>query len=939
MLRARPLLVCVGLALLAAAPARADDEPKKDENKLPELEPAVKGWTAQEGFLRVYRKEQDARGLLGAVPADLLDKPFLLATSISGGTEYAGWQWEDKLVRFERLDKRLLLVELNVRQRAAAGSPLDDVVRRTYADKLIATLDIKAQGPGGELLIDLSDLLIDDCRTFFGGLFSVRTDVARLVQVKPFPQNLEVALQVPLSGDGTFVTLHYSISQLPTLEDYKPRKADDRIGYFVTAIRDYTEGDPREGRMVRYLNRWKLEKADPALELSPPKQPIVFYVEKTVPIAYRRAVASGILEWNRAFEPLGISGAIEVRQQTETQFADLDPEDVRYNFFRWITSEEAYAMGPSRVDPRNGRILDADIVFDDSMLRGYMADYETLIQKGPEKQLSRPMQAWLAEHPEQHPLRAALERGGAQSPLTQQARRLVREALEELPAVAAIGSSEVKTAPELQRALRARRAGCELGPGVAHQVSLGRLFAQVVLTTAPKGDLERFLEQVVKETVMHEVGHTLGLRHNFKASSWVDLDAVNAAEKPAVLSASVMDYHPLNLSVLEGKPQGHFVTTTVGPYDILALEYGYRLCEETAEELKAIPRKMATQGLPYATDEDLGSPDPLIAQWDLGKDPLRWADYRRGLVQKLWAELETRAVQDDESWARLRRAFDMTLFELGQAGLTCSKLVGGLSFTRDHRGDPGARPPIDTIPVERQREAVKWVCQHVFAPDAFGFPPELLRKLAAGRWSHWGSRDDGARLDYPLLERLNTVQTWALFFLTGDDVLARLWENEQLTPAGQDALTLPELFDLLEKAIFAELDDEARRAGRSARDPLVVSARQNLQDAYVRRLIAIALGGGISPPVAQKLAWSRLEALEARFKGTEAWNLDPYTRAHLDALEAKSHQARTAQFVHVASGGCGLAGSRGGSAAGLPLLGVLGLLLWRRRGTGGRLPA
>ena len=916
----------LGLVLLLVAPpvARADGEEKKSE--LPELAPAVKDWTASEGFLRLYRKADDARALKATIPADLIDKPFLLATSISGGTEYAGWQWEDKLVRLERLDRRLLLVELNVRQRAASGHPLEEVVRRTYADKLIATLDIEAQGPAGELLVDLGDLLIGESRTFFGGVFSVNTSVARLTKVKPFPQNVEIAVQMPLAGDGTFVTLHYSISQLPPLEEYKPRVADDRVGYFLTAIRDYTEGDPREGRMVRYINRWKLEKADPSLELSPPKQPIVFYVEKTVPVAFRRAVAAGIAEWNKAFEPLGIAGAIEVRQQTETQFADLDPEDVRYNFFRWITSEEAYAMGPSRVDPRNGRILDADIVCDDSMVRGYLGDYELLIAKAPEKQLSRRMQEWLASHPEQHPL-AAL---GGRDPLTEKVRQLTREAIApELPAAAAVGEG-VKTARELTGLLRSRQAVCEVGPGVSHQVALGRLFAQVVLTTAPPGELDRYLEQVVKETVMHEVGHTLGLRHNFKASSWSDLDQINGPEKPAVLSASVMDYHPINLSTLDDKPQGHFVTTTVGPYDALAIEYGYKLCEENAPELKAIPRKIAEQGLVYATDEDLGSPDPGIAQWDLGKDPLRWAEYRRGLVQKLWGELEARAVKDDESWARLRRAFDLTLFELGQASLSCAKVVGGLSFARDHRGDPNARPPIDPIPAARQREAVKWVTQHLFAPDAFAFSPELLQKLAAGRWSHWGSRDPGASLEYPLLDRVQSIQTWALFFLTADDVLARLWENEQLAPKGADALTIPELFDLLEGSIFAELDDASRASGRTARDPAVMAVRQNLQDAYIRRLIAIALGNGISPPVANKLAWSRLKALEARLQGTRGWNLDPYTRAHFDALEQKSQQARTAEFVHVASGGCGMS-STPGSGALLPSLLLVGVLWVRSR--------
>ncbi len=82
--------------------------------------------------------------------------------------------------------------------------------------------------------------------------------------------------------------------------------------------------------------------------------------------------------------------------------------------------------------------------------------------------------------------------------------------------------------------------------------------------------------QGLKETTMHEVGHTLGLRHNFKASSYRSLDEINDVEKmkgqPMV--ASVMDYNPANI-VPKGKTQGDFFSTTIGPYDMWAIEYGY----------------------------------------------------------------------------------------------------------------------------------------------------------------------------------------------------------------------------------------------------------------------------------------------------------------------------------------------------------------------------
>ncbi|WP_447544665.1 hypothetical protein, partial [Neisseria gonorrhoeae] len=88
---------------------------------------------------------------------------------------------------------------------------------------------------------------------------------------------------------------------------------------------------------------------------TPPKEPIIFWIEKTVPFAYRKPIREGIEEWNKAFEKAGWLNAIEVRQQPDD--ADWDPEDIRYNTFRWITSDAGFAMGPSRVNPYTGQIL------------------------------------------------------------------------------------------------------------------------------------------------------------------------------------------------------------------------------------------------------------------------------------------------------------------------------------------------------------------------------------------------------------------------------------------------------------------------------------------------------------------------------------------------------------------------------------------------------
>jgi hypothetical protein len=94
--------------------------------------------------------------------------------------------------------------------------------------------------------------------------------------------------------------------------------------------------------------------------LSPPKEPIVFWLENTIPVEYRPYVANGVLLWNKAFEKIGFKDAIVVKQMPDT--ATWDPADVRYNTIRWVIYPgQSYAVGPSRTNPFTGQIYDADI--------------------------------------------------------------------------------------------------------------------------------------------------------------------------------------------------------------------------------------------------------------------------------------------------------------------------------------------------------------------------------------------------------------------------------------------------------------------------------------------------------------------------------------------------------------------------------------------------
>ena len=138
-------------------------------------------------------------------------------------------------------------------------------------------------------------------------------------------------------------------------------------------VKDFSS-DSKDTSFLRHVNRWRLERAEThgSSKLAPPKKKIVYWIEKSVPDEYRAYVREGILEWNKAFEKIGFRDAIEVRQQ---ESEDFDPEDITYSTFRWITTDQGFAMGPSRANPLTGEILDADIIFDASMIRFWKQDY------------------------------------------------------------------------------------------------------------------------------------------------------------------------------------------------------------------------------------------------------------------------------------------------------------------------------------------------------------------------------------------------------------------------------------------------------------------------------------------------------------------------------------------------------------------------------------
>jgi hypothetical protein len=231
-------------------------------------------------------------------------------------------------------------------------------------------------------------------------------------------------------------TIHYSISLIEESPSYQPRVADERVGYFTTEYRDL--GKFRDDQVVDAVHQplALIEKADPKLKLSPPKEPLIYYVEHTVPVRYRRWVKEGMLYWNKAFEQVGIKDAIEVYYQDKTTGAhmDKDPEDVRYNFIRWLSNDIGTAIGPSRAHPITGQILDADIVLTDGWIRHFWYQSNEYLPQVAMEGLSNEEISYFDQNPKYDPRVllskpedreqiACTERAAAGSPVRRQADR------------------------------------------------------------------------------------------------------------------------------------------------------------------------------------------------------------------------------------------------------------------------------------------------------------------------------------------------------------------------------------------------------------------------------------------------------------------------------------------------------------------------------------
>ena len=809
------VLACGGLAQ-AQAPSPAEHSGGSDAAGAPSAPPSsprprafadvIKDATRVGGHFTVYRK--DDRVWLELLPAQL-GEAFYFAADVARGLGerglYGNQMGRAHLAYFRRSGERVQLVARNDEFFAAPGTPQSRFVSESFTESLIGSAPLVSL-PHPEtkaLLIDAGALLIADIPGYLTRLeaafrmpFALDRANSAFARVTNTPQQtvLEVRAHYavpklpapPLKpaadpapapprtlpdARSAFLHFRYSLAQLPA-EPMPARAADERIGHFTVARVDYTEDTSPKPRR-HFVQRWRLEKKDPQADVSDAREPILFWLDRNIPEKYRRSVADGVLEWNKAFERAGVRNAIVVRQQAGEDEIEQGPP--RRAVVRWFTGADVgFAIGPRRADPRTGEILAADIGMSDVFGRG--------------------------------------------------ARRLVAEDL---------GATALATHD------RQAFQDCTYAADAAHELEFASdlLEARGVAMDGPEA--EALAQLYVKETIMHEVGHVLGLRHNFRASAAYDLRQLRdpAFTQHRGIAASVMDYIPFNLP-LEGEPRGDYMMGTLGAYDYWAIEYAYRPLEAGAEQaaLARIAARATEPELAFGTDEDAGAEpayvgiDPDVNRFDLGADPIEYYQRRLRLTQELWARLRGVKPGPAESPERLTRSLMNGLRQVARVAPLVAKYVGGVTHRRSSAGS--GRPLYEPVPQARQREALARVTRDFLRSDSFRLAPELLSRVGI---------DQFERPSNPFLSvsaAVLSVQKPILDHLLSDAVATRLLESPGRVVDGRQVLGLGELHDTLQASIWSEAF-----AGRDA-DLL----RRNLQREHLKKVAGALLRPAATTP-------------------------------------------------------------------------------------------
>ena len=647
--------------------------------------------------------------------------------------------------------------------------------------------------------------------------------------VRSYPNNTDVVVELaydnpaPFNQGGKDITdarynrirFQHSFLEMP-INDFRPRMDDPRVGYFTQEIENLTSIKVADYRDV--INRWDLKKKDPGAAISEPVEPIVWWIENTTPVEFRQTIKEAGEKWNEAFEKAGFKNAVVMKIMPDD--ATWDPADIRYNVIRWVSSPyPPYgAIGPSFVNPKTGQILGADITVE-----------------------------WMT---------------GSSSPIAEELFD-VKSIHTGLPSLLLNPHKEEASFPGMKKWM-----ACTLGQELKAQFTAG--LTTLEATDASDAEIKELHKQFLYYLIMHEMGHTMGLNHNMKASQMLSPSEINNKDITHVkgLQGSVMDYPAVNVALDRGR-QGDYYTTKAGPYDIWAIEFGYTpfSTEEEWAGLKKILNRSTEPGNTFGNDADDmrsaggGGIDPRVMINDMTNDMVAYAEERFALVNSLVGKLKSKYSKPGRSYAELRARWGSLMGQRFGMAQSVSRYIGGVMVDRSFVGQETNTKPFTPVSAAYQKKAMAFLAKYVFAPDAFKGDAVLFPYLQLQRR---GFNFFGAGEDIKPQTSVLALQVSVFAHLLSANTMARI-NNSTLYG---NTYTSADMMNELTNAVFgADLKTN------------VNLYRLNLQTEYVKGLAAI-----ISAPASPYDNASKAAMLNTlkKIKGllATAVSTDEQTKAH-----------------------------------------------------------
>ncbi|NRF38879.1 zinc-dependent metalloprotease [Pedobacter foliorum] len=834
-------------ALAADSLKKAQATPPK-----PSINDKIKSSKKIDGLFSMYR-DTVTGSLQMYIKKDQLGKDYIYQSFSMGGPttlflnqNMIRTTW---LFYIQKSDDKIELLQKNTNFYYDKSNPVSKSANVDVSDAVFYSDKVAAQDSLGYLIsvdgLFLGDKL-DPVKPVFpptlppGAVFNLgnlNTSKSKYQKIRSFPGNTDVVVElaydnpVPMNGGGKDITdaryvrvkMQHSFLEVPK-NDFRPRRDDPRVGYFGAEVDNLTSLSSTPYK--DFISRWNLKKKDPSAALSEPVEPIVFWIENTTPLEYRPIIKEAGEKWNEAFEKAGFKNAVVMKEMSDT--ASWDPADIAYNVIRWVSS--AYpsygAIGPSFYNPLTGQILGADITVEWRSGAGTVVTDDLF--NGGNAALKLP---W------ENPIEA------------------------------------VSSKPDHAHGFdKNHMASCALAQELSMQYQAGITAIEALDADVPEAKRAETVREMHKQflyyLIMHEMGHTLGLNHNMKASQMLTPAQMNdvALTRKIGLQGSVMDYPAINVSSDRSK-QGDYYTTKAGPYDLWAIEYGYTPFSESEEEagLNKILSRSTDPQLAFGNDaDDMRSPgggiDPRVNVNDQTNDMVAYGEDRFKLVNTMMPKLKARFSKTGQSYQELRQRYSQLNGQRVSMAAAVSRFVGGVYVDRSFVGQKTTTAPFTPVPVAYQKKAMALLGKYVFAPNAFDADKTLYPYLQAQRrgFGFFGNNED-----FKPQNMFIGIQLSTLAQILHPNTLSRI-NNSGLY--GNTYSVASVMSDLSNDIFAADLKTN------------VNLFRQNLQTEFVKAIASIVAAPGGYDNASKAAALSTLKKVKTQLVG--AVSADEQTKAH-----------------------------------------------------------